>query len=325
MASVCFREHKELAKNAGNVGGISYKDIIAPSLKGYADEEERLTLATHAVVHFGYEGKDNELSYHRKLWNEQDSSSGKCRIILIVSTGGRPALATAKHDKWCHRADSTDITYVLFARNQQRVLCSRDAHATKVLQAFYQMTQYDAEAVYAGHLENCPIELRSLFEQPTGVVDFLSALTILCQGFLAVQCEPDGEGGSIIDVPSEVKGRVLKALEKMGWFEAFASEDVRCSLSPGLTELTDDAADWRVKTRDYVLTAEFWNVFGQANTKELEKAVEGEWGGSGFAKSETIKLIAALPLKDGTGAGKGFVTLVAEAYMELVKKLEGSQ
>lgn len=316
LRPICLMEKKIEWEHAKALGGVSKKrfdgdDGVVGALEMALCRLVEPTEAELIIVHGRSElGKIYSDWINGQLPNEL--------IVVEVSKGGRRCLEMEEHDPWL--SPDGRRGWLLRVRNHSVLDTGELTPFVRLLQ----MTPFQAEAICNGRLDVIDQALRQVFTR-CSVPTLLPAFSILCQGFLAVQCEPDGAGGSIIDVPSEVKGRVLKALEKMGWFEAFASEDVRCILSSGLNELTDDAADWRVKMREYVLTAKFWNVFGQTKTKELEKTVEGEWGGSDFAKSETIKLIASLPLKDGARAGKGFVTLVAEAYMELVMKLEGSQ
>jgi hypothetical protein len=107
-----------------------------------------------------------------------------------VSKGGKNYLLTAAHEKWkhrdnCHRDNCTHVAYLLAVRNQSILERGDDTSDTHI-KALYSVTPQEAECIYSEELAELRTELKTLFIRPNDK-SFLTALSIMCQGYLAVK------------------------------------------------------------------------------------------------------------------------------------------
>jgi len=160
-----------------------------------------------------------------------------------------------------------------------------------------------------------PVSLVKFFGRSD--IQFLLGLSILCQGYLAVQVGPDG-APELLDPGNKIVG----ALKLMGWNKVLSSEESMRILDPRLT--AKDRAD-RVSLRNDAADPSFWDVLtepqeGKAvGTVSLLKNVWREWGPA--RKLEDSIFVEKLVNKIETREDQTDATLVAEAYLELDKRL----
>lgn len=159
-----------------------------------------------------------------------------------------------------------------------------------------------------------PDELRAFFG---GVVspNHLAALSILCQGYLAVQAGPKGEV-EVEDPADDIE----KALLVMRWHEVRESEEITKYLD---SRLSAPDVDGRASLRREVTMVKYWNVFS-ANEGGAEALQEGllvraekEWG-KGADSDPAFEPVAALIKLLGRDVNQG--DLVAKAYLALAKR-----
>jgi hypothetical protein len=166
-----------------------------------------------------------------------------------------------------------------------------------------------------------PSWLTAYFCVVTKQASFLPALSILCQGYLAVHCGPDGRGGLVVEAEDAAK-KVAAALQAMGWEKVLASDEIRRNLA---LELTEPESSARKPLREKVSVPSFWNVFGEEAPEKLAAVAAAEWqnlsGVGAFDKSCVAALVRSMlsPRSD-----KDFPGLVAGAYLELAKGLGGT-
>lgn len=304
MSSFFFQDHRSLSPTfRGPVAGIDC--LSADALPGHM--VTGVIQATHGAIHVD----DTEMS--ATVAARVASGVAGVLILLRVSERGQETLLGLQHQ--VVKATAVAV-YILNARNQS-------ALTEACLKEFCAMTQAQADLVLAETLTGIHPDLRALFEKPIAA-EILPALSILCQGFLAVQCGPgDGADGLAVDVndPGGTIGGALR--ERMKWGDVLRSAQ---SLASQLTSLDQEA---RKPLRAQVSQASFWAVFEQTDSTTLAQAAEREWKSfrcaGKFAASKTKSLIDHLPQKDGGLADEDFGTRVAEAYLELAKRLEESR
>jgi hypothetical protein len=159
--------------------------------------------------------------------------------------------------------------------------------------------------------------------------EILSALAILCQGSLAVQCGPDDEGEVKLEV-TDPTGKIAKAITTMQWKDALASECCRKLLDQRLTDCTKRQG--RDELRKNVSKPSFWDVFDEKDSNKLIAAAEKEWNGlrgkGDIQKVKTLLAAVSFPTVgldfQANSSLSNFGTLVAEAYLELAKRLKGA-
>jgi hypothetical protein len=169
-----------------------------------------------------------------------------------------------------------------------------------------------------------PSELQRYFGNPV-LPQWLTALAILCQGYLAVYCGPakNKDGVKVDDVVvRDSAAAVAVALRKMKWGEVLKSANC---LLPALTSSDQTQREQLQKT---VSKSSFWAAFDQSDSAQPINAAKKEWmlvgGAVSFARSKTKALIEVLPKKQ-KAAGKDFAKRVAEAYVEIAERLEKAQ
>ncbi len=169
-----------------------------------------------------------------------------------------------------------------------------------------------------------PDAIRTHFCCPP-VPSVLSALVILCQGYLVVQVRPD-----VIPEVDDPEGKIAAAIEDMEWHKVLSSDEVRRSLDPRLTVGTAAARAERDGLREMVAKPSFWDVFTESeNEKEpeaigLKEDAQKQWdaipGLVIFNTSSTAELVEYVERREKIDDA----TLVAKAYLELAKKLGGT-
>ncbi len=163
-------------------------------------------------------------------------------------------------------------------------------------------------------------EMPAILKAPPDI-SYLPALAILCQGYLTVQVAPDGT--LEVDDPDR---KIAEAVKEMKWDKVLSSDEIRRSLDPRLT--ADDPKE-RVSLREIVADPSFWNVFAESHTEEPATSVKllstavNEWNAiSGPGDFEPVRRLA-VKLESSQDPVLP-ATLVAAAYLELVKKLGGT-
>jgi hypothetical protein len=307
VSRVHFNDKGALGSVVGNVGGIPY-ETLKPSPP--TDVEDDLLQATHAILH----QNGDQLAELERTWL---GGPGIPLIILRVSVGNKIGLQHAEHGVWAHKRQGTSA-YVLCARNQEQVLEGDMDAAKRVLGAFYAMTPAEAEAVRSERLEDCPAALRLLFGRPQTPCAVLSALSILCQGHLAVQA---GQSG-LVEIP-DPSGEIAQALKIMGWGEVLRSEEAKQCLDP---RLTSSECAGRNQLREEVSQPAFWNVFSKDqahpspySARILEAALQ-EWKQAASCEGDLTPVRELIRRIQDVGAIEP-ASLVAKAYIELAKKL----
>ncbi len=143
-------------------------------------------------------------------------------------------------------------------------------------------------------------------------LEYLPALAILCQGYLAVHANPD-TGEPDLTVNDQAYAVCVRALEAMGWGAFVTGEGTgKELLSPNLKD-----PEARQKLQNQVCDASWWQVF---DSEDLMKQAGEEWGGNqskGWAEvEELLKRIVEpqhIPPK-----------CVAKAYCAIAERLRGS-
>lgn len=313
MASLYLRDHLEvMSVSVGDVAGIHLANLLtcpptpptAFTLTGWVGD------ASHAIIHVN----DDELKDLNEKWVSGGAlASPDSLIILRVSIGGRTALAVDAHGKW---QGDPRVAYVLNARNQQQVLQGNEETARDVLTAFLSMTGREAAAVFSEDLHGCPPVLRPLFERSPLNSEIFPALSVLCQGYLAVHAGPNGKP----EVEDEDKS-IEKALLAMGWAKVFESDETTRGLDARLKALD---VSGRIAMRREVALPSFWNVFDVSGNEvaKLRAAVlasaRKEWG----AAANESELKPVTDLIGLLGESIADPALVARAYLALAKKME---
>jgi len=137
---------------------------------------------------------------------------------------------------------------------------------------------------------------------PPTEVEHLSALSILCQGYLAAHAEGYDEPAG-----SEQEGgwrpeEISDALKQMGW-----TEDLLASAANGQPEKSHELSWWTSSFDD---------------TDNLIENAEDEWGDAeGWPKVES--LLQRIIDEEGKIEGKEDCATVANAYCELDERLRG--
>jgi len=154
------------------------------------------------------------------------------------------------------------------------------------------------------------------FDMRCGAKETLSALAILCQGFLAVHAVFDDEAGCW-RYPD-----VLPALERLGWVSKNAAEEYE--VVPDMAQF--DIADKRSEVRN---VDSYWlNVFreerSETSISTIERLREGlkkEWS-SDVGPCDTVKKLLDR-LEDGSLDDDDAPNAVAEAFCAVADQLDG--
>jgi hypothetical protein len=277
---------------------------------------EKLKIATQTMV---------SVEWAAPIANSLDSKSGD----LI------PGLQKFSDLVLHHCGDSND-EYQLFV-SRYRDFCSSKGFSLPPIVLFSGRVTSDADVKFREDPQVCVVSwsdlesnlcafLQALIVDPRPQWDlihsippaqFLFALAILCQGYLAVQAGPDGS----LEVDDSEDSVIASALNEMGLSKVL-SED-RSRLDPRLSA-TDPAS--RDPLRIQAASPSFWDVFVEKKLGEavppvdLLNIVRNEW--NMLHRSGDFEPIEALIKK--LEAGKELIspaTLVAKAYLELTKKL----
>lgn len=221
---VCFRDHKQLAKNTTEAGGIDYEKVLLPSLSNLATETDKLAEAERSVVHFS----PDELVALKKDWSTAQVTV-PCAMFLVVSKGGKSGLVTANHDRWKRKTNGA-TAYVLYARNQADVLEGDASIAIAALKAFYRMSNVDADNILSERVSDVYDEnLQRLFAVASEP-ETLIALSILCQGYLIVHAK-HGHMKGVPESLRESSGQLpdpvtpLAKVQEHGFWGVFGQED----------------------------------------------------------------------------------------------------
>ncbi|MBV5327440.1 MAG: hypothetical protein JZU65_07360, partial [Chlorobium sp.] len=271
----------------------------------------------YTVIHYN----SDELKIERQLWNIRTPDFERCRILLVVSEGGRSALESAQHELWKH-FDESHVTFVLYARNQELELCRNQQYAIKILQAFYCMGLKEADAVYREDIQSYPEELHSLFISQSTAYQLLYSFSVLCQGYLVVLCGPDGnnDDGFSLEVNDSTE-EIRTAIKEMKWGEVLRCNCVAQSLDP---RLTASGPAGRNQMRKEVSGSSYWNMFDAKHKQQLLQTLERMFkrvdGNVAFNNSKAAELLSALP---EVSQIENDPLLVAQAFLELQSLLRG--
>ena len=231
--------------------------------------------------------------------------------IVLVLTRQRPGwgIDDASHDLTTSRC-------VFYCRDVLAILTP--GAINQVLDLSYD----EAAKIVNDRIDDCPQALKNLlFSQPQPF--FLSALSILCQGYLAVQSGPDpqSDDGFRVEVEDSA-GEIRSALQDMKWGEVFKPGIKEDWLDPRLVASESTS---RQPLRDEVSSASYWGVFGEMETKKFREALALEWkaiSGKTFEGSKTATLVESLPR---IPSPEHFSRIVAEAFLELNHVLGGAK
>lgn len=240
--------------------------------------------------------KDIAVCHFKRLstaWGELLADSQKGKVRIRTSSIGMPNPAHAVTDKGAI------------------ALYLRPPHGKLKVQDWKKILEALADGKTGRGIANgqVPADLQRYFGEPA-VFDVLPALSILCQGYLAAYAAPDGTAEPKF---TDEGGHFASALREMGWSEALA-------------ELQDKSP-----LRATVETAEFWNVFdpNQTNVASLRKTIvdaghtewqrAGDCGADAEAQFEPVRTLI-----EKIGAPIGSPSVVAKAYLQLVKRFGGA-
>jgi hypothetical protein len=284
-------------KTTGRVASL-HVDKVRCNLPKDVDAELESVVrenATHIIGHFS----DEKLAFFMR--GEADQAEPTTQYILAVTTlSGRDARAWPhKKTERAHRK----VTFVFFAR-----VCS-EVEKRSVMDAFLAIDRRVAEGIVTGRRLDVPRDLHALMFEEEGS-DTLSALTILCQGFLAVHAVP---GTKTPDgVPSGARDVVGEALSQMRW------GDIDATLLP----VSFASAEWREERRREVRSPQWWNPAFEGT--DLRAIVEREWGDESLVKlTDVLKLVEAIEAKGDLDTRETHVSpdIVAKAYHALCSRL----
>lgn len=150
---------------------------------------------------------------------------------------------------------------------------------------------------------------------PMRTTYIMQALSILCQGYLAVHCRPDPQGEDGIKVETnDSTGEIRLALMDMRWGEVLKQGKMDDWLDPRLTLPNQQG---RQELRIEVSKTSYWDVFNEMDTQEFYDAVAREWrtvSSERFEDSKTSELVGALP---NISTYEKFSLIVAQAFREL--------
>ena len=154
------------------------------------------------------------------------------------------------------------------------------------------------------------------FDKQSVAVDaeILPALSILCQGYLAVHVDPATMTAEWAG--NEESPVCQMALEKMGWTELLSDDAVRKNevLSPLLFDKTE-----RHKLHEKVSAQGWWQVFGEGT--HLEARLKEEWADVAEEGGEVLRLVRTITAPDLPQVD---CKSVAEAYLAIARKLSAS-
>lgn len=287
MASVSLYDHRPGPLT--DVGGIGIDDLrnAAPAGINFIEGRDRWEEASYVIGHF-------LSSKLKQLLSESYVTAGPDGQIVLCVTTERPGFGIGSF-KVCDKKVEAGgkIRYILFARYVNAL------EESEVARAFYRSDASQAESIVNGEYHKLPTELQRLF--CTRRFEYLSALAILCQGYLAVHAEKEGDEWG----PPEIKD----AIKQMGW-PAFVD-----SRGPGTHLLGSDLAS----KRGVVSDPGWWsNIFEGAQT-EVERGIAREWGVDDINSCPALKnLVDAI-----YGTGSIAPAVVANAYCAIVEKQGG--
>lgn len=306
MKKIYLSEHS-FVNTELNLGGISYKVVLGPSMKEIATTTDNLLAATHAILHHN---ADEFKKLKDKIFTAQNFSE-KTLIILRVSEGDKSKLETAQHDKWIC-GENGFVAYVLLARNQKKVLEDNPEIAINTLRAFFAMTPAQAEAVYSGRLDECHPVLRPLFDAPRHFPNFFYALSILCQGYLTIGALANDERSSVNKEQSSV---VKKALERTGWTTLYSqdSESVIKNLDLSTRVRREELWQYVIQT-----DSDYWKPLS-GEKKFMENFVK-EW--KSFNNKELTNSVNWLVIAIDGKKSIDQPDSVAQAYLDIVDVME---
>lgn len=240
--------------------------------------------ASHCIVH--YESDDiNALENFDSVSNEL---SCEYQIFLCLTT------QISGYDKKIHVSKMQSCEnykrYILYANNTTEV------KQAKTLTAFYQMSNVEAEAIINRQFNEIPFELLHLFGLNRGC---LSALSILCQGYLAVRASVDNSFTS----------PVTEALRLMNWdnsqHESIVSENLHRK------QQRVQEVNWWLK----IFNEQSSHKSVAEQVDEIEVELKREWNSGIHEFSPVANLLN--DLKTGTIKPD----LVANAYIAIANKL----
>lgn len=161
--------------------------------------------------------------------------------------------------------------------------------------------------------------LRSVLEKPAtkgeSTKNILAALSILCQGYIAVHYDPVNKK---LD-PGYESGE--KALEQMRWAEVFSDSAVKNML---VKELLDDSNPNESRKHLYpkVEDPDYWDIF-EGIEGDILGLVSKEWGdGDPEGRDKVSKLLSLIT--GGKTIGPCESSIVAEAFCAITRRFETS-
>ncbi len=273
--------------------------------------------ATHVMAHWEI------YKPHSDYIPEQDRFRSKCinvrskrsspLIILRVSTGGKDEQRQREDEEWKWPETGKTLAYVLNARNQQTLL------EKGVLEAFYSMTHEDARFVYERKLQYINVRLLPLFQRQKSSYT-LFALSILCQGYLAVHANSAGQPEGILDEEYET---VKLALERMKWPDFCLSRRKQDLLCKSLSNHEPDEPGKRESLRKETHESGYWIAIKEVLNGQSDESINAimlEWDAlTGEAEWTPVKTLLEAVFNNFPFSVDA--TVVANAFIQLANRL----
>lgn len=281
--------------------------------------------ATHVMAHWESYKPDSDID--NNYIPEQDRFRSACinvrskhsspLIILRVSIGGQDEQRQREDEEWKWPETGKTLAYVLNARNQQTL------QEKGVLEAFYSMTHEDARSVYEGKLQYISVRLRPLFQRQKSPYT-LSALSILCQGYLAVHANSAGQPEGILDEEYET---VKLALKRMKWPDFCLSRRKQDLLCKSLSNHEPDGPGKRESLRKETHESGYWIAIKEVLNGQSDESINAitsirrlEWDAlTGEAEWTPVKTLLEAVFNNFPFSVDA--TVVANAFIQLANRL----
>jgi hypothetical protein len=197
------------------VGSIGFKQIVDALPENYQIVESNL-IAQYAIVH-----------YPNSILNQLDTSTNlegfpDLQIFFCVTTDYKngPIGYSEKERPHQKKVSGNKTRYVFYGRkldelNEPQIL-------QKVLKAFLSLTAEQADAIFERDFDKMPKDLIEIFHITK--FDNLAALSVLCQGYLAIHPNTNLNREVMAYLPKDVSLRIKKTEETEWWQKPFGKE-----------------------------------------------------------------------------------------------------
>ncbi|MDD3744101.1 MAG: hypothetical protein PHX54_10810, partial [Lentimicrobiaceae bacterium] len=262
--------------------GLAYKNYLLKVLIENNHKEisiNNFNVATHIIAHW-----DNYLQqegdyipeperFRSELIKKRDRAFAPLIILRVSSIEGQEEQSQREDKEWKWPETKNTMAYILNAKNQKAL------QDENVLAAFYSMTHDEARSVFEGKVQNIPVKLRQLFQRVNSP-NILSALSILCQGYLVAHANPVGQPEEISD---KEFNDVQLALDQMKWPDFCYKSKDKDSLLGVLNNRVADRKEYQIKLRNQCCQPGYWSAIKNIlqERSDIDVAIESlrrsEW------------------------------------------------